>query len=359
MKLKRLAASSAALLLLAGLLSGCGEKQFDSVLTVDGEAVSPAVYRMYQMQAYVQASQRVSSLSDTIGGVTASDWIYDTTVSLLRARRYYELEFDAQGLSFTEDERALLEEQTGSAWASAHAVYEKNGVDEDVYRQYQLCNAKGRKLFEAYCADLTDEQVKAYLEDHFVFIEYTQLPRIDSDGAPLDEEDLRAVDRLAEQALDELAAPGGDAGFVQVCAGAVAASFALGGFTVPDLSSADNFVSSSYLTLDGTGNAFTEALAQKAEAVGVGGFGSYADERVTVLFHRLPNYETEQAFQDLRPSVLATMRGEDFDAACSQVWDAYDVAADEKAVAWYDPRKLDLSAPAPTEAPSSAPLGGE
>lgn len=229
MKLKRLAASAAALLFLAGLLSGCGEKQFDSVLTVDGEAISPAVYRMYQMQAYVQASQRVSSLSDTIGGVAAADWIYDTTVSLLRARRYYELEFEAQGLSFTEAERAQLETQTGEAWASAHAIYEKNGVDEAAYRQYQLTNAKGRKLFEAYCADLTDEQVKAYLEGHFVLIEYTQLPRIDSDGAALDEEGLSAVDRIAERALDELAASGGDADFAEVCAEAVADSFELGG----------------------------------------------------------------------------------------------------------------------------------
>ena len=357
MKLKRLAASAAALLFLAGLLSGCGEKQFDSVLTVDGEAISPAVYRMYQMQAYVQASQRVSSLSDTIGGVAAADWIYDTTVSLLRARRYYELEFEVQGLSFTEAERAQLETQTGEAWASAHAIYEKNGVDEASYRQYQLTNAKGRKLFEAYCADLTDEQVKAYLEGHFVLIEYTQLPRIDSDGAALDEEGLSTVDRIAERALDELAAPGGDADFAEVCAGAVADSFELGGFAVPDLSSRDNYISSSYLTLDGTGNAFTEALAQQVAAVEIGGFGSYADERVTVLFHRLPNYETEQAFQDLRPSVLATMRGEAFDTACSQVWNSYEVLPDEEAVAWYDPKKLDLSAPSPTEAPSSAPLG--
>lgn len=64
---------------------------------------------------------------------------------------------------------------------------------------------RGASCLRPTAPTLTDEQVKAYLEGHFVLIEYTQLPRIDSDGAALDEEGLSAVDRIAERALDELA----------------------------------------------------------------------------------------------------------------------------------------------------------
>ena len=342
MKLKQFAAWALTGILLAGCLSGCGTTSYDRVLTVDGEAITPGLYRMVQIQSYVQAAEKISSMADTIDGKTASDWIYDHTVTLLRARRYYQQQFDAQGLSFTAAEQDAMDKAIAASWSTAAAVYEKNGVTEAAYRDSSITAAKAKKLFEAYCADLTDDEVRSYLEQHFVYIEYTQLPRINRSGAALSAEDLAAVDKLAAAALQKLAA-GDGSDFAKVCATAVAGAYPLGGFTAPDAAGSASYLRSAYLSLDGSGDEFSNALAAQVQSVAVGGCGLYRDDQFIVLFHRLPNYETETGFQSLRSSVLSQMRGSAWETACAAVWDTYDVTADERAVAFYDPKKLDLS----------------
>ena len=349
LKLKSLFASLFALvpmLLCAVLLSGCGEKQFDSVLTIDGEPVDPATYRMYQIQSYFEAAQQVSSLADTIDGVNAVEWINRNTQQLLRERRYYDQAFEQSGLSFTSAEQEEIEQTSAESWASAGPVYLRNGVDQQTFFAYQLSAARQNALFDQFCADLTDEEIRNYLDEQFVFIEYVQLPRFDVSGDPLGEDELEELQTLAQNTLRKMRS--GTESFSAACAEAVSASYALGGFSAPDLNDTDSYIFSSYLSRL-AGNENVAGLVEEVGKTAIDSFGSYTDEQFILIFHRLPNWETEDDFEALRPSVLWQMRGADFEAQGAAVWENYTLQTDAEALDWYQPQKLDLSAPTEQE----------
>lgn len=346
LKTKSVFAVFSSVLLCAGLLFGCGEKAFDAVLTLDGEKITPAVYRMYQIQSYFEASQQVSSLADTIDGINVIEWINRNTLELLRQRRYYNQQFAQQGLSFTEAEQQELDRKSETSWQSAGAVYLRNGVDKDTFLAYQLDTARQNALFGQYCADLSDEEIRQYLEDEFVLIEYTQLPCFDSSGKAMEEETLQQVQSLARSALREVRKGGKT--FAAACAGAVSGAYALGGFSAPDLENTDSYLFSTYLSRTAGGESEKKLTAAILETA-IGDCGSYEDGQFILLFHRLPNWETEEDFEALRPSVLWQMRGDAFRAEGAAVWDQYELETDEEAIDWYTPQKLDLSSPTEEE----------
>ncbi len=336
-----------------GALAGCGEKQFDTVLTIDGQDVCPSLYRMFQIQSYLEASSRAASVTDTIDGLSVPEWINDNTKTLLREWRYYGQAFDAAGLTLSDAEEQALEQQITLGWESAGAVYLRNGVDRESYAEFQRSAARMEALFERYCADLTDEEIQRYLDEEFLLIEYVQLPCFDADGDLLGEEQRAEIKALAQDTLAEMQKR---KDFAAPCAQAVAESYRIGGFSSADDLTEDDYLFSAYLSQTASGE--NAALSQQAAEVPVGGFGLYENEQFILLFHRLPNWETQEDFEALRPSVLWEMRGEDFEAECAAVWDSYELVENEEAVEWYAPLKLNLSAPTDAEL-AAAGLEGE
>lgn len=352
LKLKSLAVVA---VLLAGVwsLAGCGEKQFDVVLTVDGQSVSPSLYRMYQIQSYLEASSRAASVTDTIDGMSVPEWINDNTKTLLREWRYYTQAFDAAGLALSDAEETSLQQQITQGWQSAGAVYLRNGVDRESYAEFQRSAARMEKLFEQYCADLTDEEIQRYLDEEFLLIEYVQLPCFDADGELLGEEQRAELEQLAQDTMDEMR-PESD--FGALCAPAVEQSYQIGGFSSTENLTEEDYLFSTYLAKNASDD--NAALAQQVAKVPVGGFGIYEDEQFILLFHRLPNWETQEDFEALRPSVLWEMRGDAFEAEGAKVWESYELVEDPEAVEWYAPLKLDLSAPTDAEL-AKADLSGD
>lgn len=342
MRLKPISLCAAAALFCSLLLCGCAGQQYDTVLTLDGEPVCPALYRVYQIQSYVQAAQTAGAPGGQIEGKEFSDWVQENTLQLLRARHYYEEQFEAQGLAFTPEEEQQLKEQAASAWQSLGRVYEKNGVDEAAYLAYLTTNAKAVKLFDLYCAQVSDQEIRSYLEENFLLIEYIQLPRISADGSAMEAGTLAQVDQLAAGVAGQFeAAP--DPDFAALGARAVSQAYALGGFTPPDLSDQGSYLHSSYLRRGKTGDSFTDGLAAAADATPPGRCGVFSDSQLAVVYHRLPNYRTEADFQALRSSVLVEMHSGDFSAEGAAVWENYPLQADPKALEYYSPKKLDLS----------------
>lgn len=335
-------------------LSGCGEKQFDTVLTIDGQSISPSLYRMYQIQSYLEASSQVSSVTDAIDGKSVPEWINDNTETLLRKWQYYRQQFDAAGLALTDAEEKTLEQQIDQGWESAGAVYLRNGVDRESYAEFQRSAARTEKLFARYCEDLTDAEIQRYLDEEFLLIEYVQLPCFDADGDLLEEPQRAQVKELAQDALEKMQ-PESD--FGALCAPAIAGAYKIGGFSGGEELSEDSYLFSTYLARDASDE--NAALAQQVAKVQVGEFGVYEDEQFILLFHRLPNWETQEDFETLRSSVLWEMRGDAFEEQGAAVWENYPVEADAEAVEWYAPLKLDLTAPTEKELEEAGLATGE
>ncbi|MEG0803671.1 MAG: hypothetical protein RSF90_01810 [Pygmaiobacter sp.] len=232
MKAKKFLALFLAGLLCVCALAGCGKKDFDSVVTIDGTPVTPGIYRLFQTMAYMEAAQSVPDTStdlfaQKIEDVAVLDWINNRTVDLLKSFVYFEKEFDAQKLSFTDKETKDIDDTIAADWAEVSAIYEKNGVVNADFTIYERNSFKVQKLFETANSDVTDAEIKIYLDTNFALVNYVQLPLVSADGSAMSEENSAKIAKNAEDALKKIKS-GED--FTAVATAVVPECYALGGF---------------------------------------------------------------------------------------------------------------------------------
>lgn len=359
MKLNRITGPVFAVVAIAALGFGCSARSYDSVLTVDGTAVPPALYQLCQLQSFLTAAQTVGSstpaavLSATIENTTGADWVHSQTVEALREFQYNNTEFDHQQLSFTSDELTNFEANVKNSWAPYATLYQNNGIDYDTFYQYNLSIYKAQKLFEFSYADVPDDTLKQYFETNYLHIECVLLPRVDATGTALPDEKLQQIQQIGDDALAELQLSSAVSPFNTVALQAVSDAYPIAGFSAPSADSADSYIQTPYLLIGDTADGFGGALTGAAQQVEIGMYGLYRDEQSLILFHRLPNYKTDAQFASLRSALLKKMWGDEFTKNCKAVWDAYTVEEDASAVSYYSPKKITFASAA-TEAPSSA-----
>lgn len=362
MKLNRITGPVFAVITIAALGFGCSARSYDSVLTVDGTAVPPALYQLCQLQSFLTAAQTVGSstpaavLSATIENTAGADWVHSQTVEALREFQYNNTEFDRQKLSFTSDELTNFESNVKSSWTPYATLYQNNGIDYDTFYQYNLSLYKAQKLFESLYAGVTDDTLKQYFETNYLHIECVLLPRVDSTGTALADEKLQQIQQIGDDALAELQLSSAAAPFTTVALQAVSDAYPIAGFSAPAADSASSYIQTPYLLIGDTADGFDGALTSAAQQVEIGAYGLYRDEQSLILFHRLPNYETDAQFASLRSALLKKMWGDEFTKNCKAVWDAYTVEEDSSAVSYYSPKKITFASAA-TAAPSSPGAG--
>ena len=353
MKMKKVLALCLSALLSLSLFAGCGQKSFDSVVTVDGTPITPGIYRLYQSIAYTEASRSVSDtskdmFSQKIEDKPVSDWIYDRTVSLLQSFVYFQREFDRLGLSFTEDEKKQMTSTIDSEWKEVSGVYEKNGITKEDFTVYDESSFKVQKVFLDSCSDLSEDQIKTFFDQNFALITYTQLPLMDSSGNALSEDAAKKVTATAEKALAETEK---GASFMEAAVPAITEAYKEAGFDITNYKP-ENFVMRTYLNLDNADG--KNVLGESISKVKTGSIGLHkADSQYFVLFQRLENYSSQEEFDALKLNVLLEMRSDEYNAKAEPIYTAYEVVPDSAAVKYYDPKKLDLTEP-PVNSTASA-----
>ena len=363
MKLNRITGPVFAVVAIAALGFGCSARSYDSVLTVDGTAVPPALYQLCQLQGFLSAAQTVGSstpatvLSATIADTTGADWVHSQTVEALREFQYYTTEFDRQKLSFTDEELSAFESKVKSSWAPYAALYQNNGIDYDSFYQYNLSIYKAQKLFEFSYADVPDDTLKQYLEQNYLHIECVLLPRVDSSGTALADEKLQQIQQIGNDALAKLQLSSTASPFSTLALQAVSDAYPIAGFSAPSADSAGSYIQTPYLLIGDKSDGFGGALTSAAQQVELGAYGLYRDEQSLILFHRLPNYETDAQFAALRSALLKQMWGDEFTKTSKAVWDTYTVEENSSAVSYYSPKKITFASAA-TAAPSSSAASG-
>lgn len=344
MNFKKCAAALAALALSLCTFAGCGGQQsYTSVLTVNDSPVSPGLYRLFQLQAYTEAAQSVASsdtlFSQTISGKSAVDWIADRTADLLRTYFYYETEFAANGLSFTDEEKAEADLLIAQDWEKVSALYERNAITETDFYAYDLNVFKAKKLFLATYADISDDEIRHFLNENFARMNYVQLPLITSAGTLLPAEDAAFVDFAVSDALKSIAQ---GAGFAETITQLITDCYTKAGFTVSGTGT--GYIRTSYLQLTDTAADAAPTLASTVCATAEGACGSFKVEGYYyVVFRRQPNYTGEAEFASLRSSVLYQMKSGEFSEKMKPVCESYEIIIDAAAASYYSPKKLDLS----------------
>ncbi len=158
----------------------------------DSETLSTSVYVFYLMQAYQEATQKLTqdgkSTSDIsnekIDDQSAPNWIVEKALKRCKELIATEKLFKEMNLSLTEDESKKAQETTDSLWESSGSMYEKNfGINKDaVHQASSLFNSKIDKIFHTiYGKDgsnaVSDDEINDYYKSNYVkILFYSKVP---------------------------------------------------------------------------------------------------------------------------------------------------------------------------------------
>ena len=307
MKLKRLlcAASCAAFCL---SLAGCVISAPQTVLTVDGEAIPAGLYLSYQYSAYTEAASQLSSnetLEDaTIDDVPADEWVHNRTIELIRQHVYVERAFEEQGLTIPEAEAASAQSTADQYYDENEDLIAANGIGKESYRTFYMSQVKYNALLQAYLeehrSEVTVDEAKGYMDTTYAHIMQLTLPSTDASYQLLDEDAAAALMEAANNAIAQMEDEG--ATLDEVADDVLQEVLPLSGREYTD-SSVSEYLSERYVSENSTlyGNDFSLAML----AAEVGSCGLYTASTSPLLYEKLPNYETDQQFEEEHFAAMA------------------------------------------------------
>ena len=347
MKLKRLffAAASAVLCL---SLAGCVISAPQTVLTVDGEAIPAGLYLSYQYSAYTEAVSKLSSNEEfadaTIEDVPADEWVHTRTIELIRRHVYVERAFEAQGLSIPEDEAAGAQSTADQYYEANEELIAANGIGKESYRTFYMNQGKYSALLEAYLEEHRSgvqlDEAKEYMDATYAHIYQLTLPSTDTSYQLLDEDAAAALMDAANEAIDRMETEG--VTLDEVADEVLEEVLPLSGREYTD-SSVSEYLSERYVSENSTlyGKDFSLAMLDAA----VGSCGLYTASTSPVLYERLPNYETDEQFEDEHFAAIADeINAAAFEEEVTQQAGALSLEEDAAAVRTYSVHNIKTEA---------------
>jgi len=197
------------------------------VMTIAGEDITWEAYYYLMRQAVVTVASNVGiSWESTLSGITNEDgtdmtqaeYVKYYTENSLAYYRTVALFCAENGVNVTEAALAAVEETLRASYDSSEALDEalaNNYISLETYLQMNvlvnLLDEVYEKLYGADGANVTDEQMAAFLEETpYYMCKHIFISTRDTDGNELSEEEVAAKQELAQSIADELKAYEGD-----------------------------------------------------------------------------------------------------------------------------------------------------
>lgn len=214
---KKIAAGAAALAMM-GSLAACGSNTAHA-LTIDGEQVNAGLYIYYSYVAYNDAVSTLTEQNEeldttdkdvvkdqVIDGKDALTWIQDKAITYCGEHVAVNKDFEAAGLSLTEEEIDEVNASVESFWETNAEMFEENGISQDSVRQIMEYTYKASNLFLYYYdidgkEGVTEEEVHEYYTDNNARVQYVRFDLVDGTGAELDEDGKADIEEMVEDYL--------------------------------------------------------------------------------------------------------------------------------------------------------------
>lgn len=223
LNIKKIAAVASAAAIMSSL-TACGENTTWGA-DIDGAQIPAGVFIYYLQSAYYDAQSKISeeaaasaedSLSDggtaaetdmfssQIEGKSAKDWIYDEATKSMQEYAAIEAKFDEYGLSLTSEEKESAQLYCDQLWDYGGEYYTEMGISQKSYLSLYLNNEKRNKLFEALYSEggefgVPDDEIKSYLDENYVMINYIEMELKDGEGNLLKSEGKAERMAMAEE----------------------------------------------------------------------------------------------------------------------------------------------------------------
>lgn len=212
LNIKKAAALGCAAAMLSSL-TACGEKTTWGAV-IDGVQIPAGVFIYYLETANHEAQQKLSEqqaaqtsadlspegaaaqpsetvtlplFSSQIDGVDAKKWIYDEATKSMQEYAAVEAKFAEYGLTLSDDEKETAQVYMEQMWEYAGDYYTSMGISQNSYKSIFLNSSKKQRLFETIYSEggekaVSDDELKAYLDENYALINYIEVELRDGEG---------------------------------------------------------------------------------------------------------------------------------------------------------------------------------
>lgn len=345
MIIKKIAAAVLTVAMTAALFTGCS-KNYEKVVTVGDMEFSPSMYLCAQFNAYntaytkAEAETHEEVMTAEIDGLSAEEWIHQETIKNLRVYAWTEKTFDEMNLELLPEETGYINELVEYYWPYNEEFYTANGIGKETYVKFNTFSYKYDKIFDALYSEggekeVTDAEYKEYMDSKYARISGFYMPKQDKLGKELNERDLAVIKGYCEDAVNELNS-GAKVDETSVKYKTMASDYLKLEY---DYSDPANNLFDSYISKDTT--AFSAEVADKAFAMTENSeyvMGEMDED--LVVFKRVENFSDDSELEEVKSSLLAEMKSEEFNTYAEAEAAKLATEEDAAAVKFYSVNKI-------------------
>lgn len=196
-KFRKLAALLACAIM-ASSVTGCTDTKYSA--KIGDDEVKAGVYIAYLSNIM---SNEITTLyyqgitekpfDQQIDGVPLSQYVKDNSLKSLKEYCAITKQFEAEGLTITDDEMKTINTNLRTSWDSMGKLYEYEGVSKESLKELYIVSLKKEKLFDHYYdkggkEEVTDDELQKYINENYLRYKIITFYTSETDEAKLAEE---------------------------------------------------------------------------------------------------------------------------------------------------------------------------
>lgn len=351
-RIKR-AVAAALVSALALSFTACSGDTTWAAKTNDEVSITSGVYLTYLISAYSQAQNTLNASASTmwdqkIEEKDTATWITDKAVSMCKNHIAASLLFDELGLTLSEDDQKVIQNNIATFLEQNGTVYANNGAAEKSIRQVLTVSYKSDMIFDYYYSEtglepVSEEQIRDYFYENYALIRYTSRSKLDSSGNTLSEETLKATREELDGYVTQLNRGDDFDTIIDEYRNSVVEQMGLDASQYgADTSDPDRNKS-----LLQKSNASSSVLVAKTFEQAEYNVPYLCEDDSTIyLSQRLDLAKEESYFEDYRDNVLKTMKDSDYQAKLDKALEGVLITFNDASLNRYSPKNVDLTATA-------------
>lgn len=185
-------------------LAGCADTAW--VMKANDTVIDAGIYIYYQTQGYVDAVYQLaeqdenyyyyylygySLLEDELNDKPVSEHVNDFAMDMCRQYVVVDTLYNQLGLTLTEDDLAVIDNEVRQAWEKSHEYLETIGVSKSSLEKVIASKYKEERVFDAYyeiggIKGTTEEMINSYVEDEYARVKFIKFDFADSPDDAID-----------------------------------------------------------------------------------------------------------------------------------------------------------------------------
>ncbi|MFZ2537950.1 MAG: hypothetical protein WAX04_03500, partial [Oscillospiraceae bacterium] len=332
-------------------LAACADTSW--VYDYNGKKISSGAYIAFTLEAYANAqshkdiNKEVTDIfKQTLDGKQAKQWMIDETKKLSNHFMAVENKFDELGLTLTEKDQNEIDQSVKLGWEQYKTLYTNNSVSEKTYKTMIANTKKQSLIFDKYYGTggieaVPNDKLLVHFKDNFASVNIFGMPTVQPLEDKLTEEDKKKNEELKAKA-DEYAKLFNEG---KKTVNEIYDMYKhYDAETEHDAKNAEDKIgkdeeTKKYIKKDSTNPSEKVVKAIYGEMKDDGVAKVIADDQAYYIVVRYDVTKDESNFEDMKKSVLADVKGEDFNKMVEGWATEIKSTANNAAIKRYNPKK--------------------